>query len=67
MKTVKPYGGSEREIDWELVDHGVDFMKRQKAAGNRSSFTYRFPARTFRICRRSASRAHHTSASSAIL
>ena len=22
-----------REIDWELVDHGIDFMTRQKAAG----------------------------------
>ena len=31
---VKPYTEEvRREIDWELVDHGVDFMTRQKAAG----------------------------------
>ena len=28
-----------RNIDWELVDHGVDFMKRQKAA-NKPFFLY---------------------------
>jgi arylsulfatase A-like enzyme len=34
LKVVKPYTADvRREIDWELVDHGVDFMKRQKAAG----------------------------------
>jgi arylsulfatase A-like enzyme len=34
LKVVKPYTAEvRREIDWELVDHGVDFMKRQKAAG----------------------------------
>jgi arylsulfatase A-like enzyme len=34
LKVVKPYTEEERrEIDWELVDHGVDFMKRQKTAG----------------------------------
>jgi arylsulfatase A-like enzyme len=34
LKKVKPYTEEvRREIDWELVDHGVDFMKRQKAAG----------------------------------
>ena len=34
LKVVKPYTEEvRREIDWELVDHGVDFMKRQKAAG----------------------------------
>ena len=34
LKTVKPYTAEvRREIDWELVDRGVDFMKRQKAAG----------------------------------
>ena len=33
LKVVKPYTEEvRREIDWELVDHGVDFMKRQKAA-----------------------------------
>ena len=33
LRTVKPYTEEvRREIDWELVDHGVDFMKRQKAA-----------------------------------
>ena len=31
---MKPYTEEvRREIDWELVDRGVDFMKRQKAAG----------------------------------
>ena len=31
---VKPYTEEvRREIDWELVDHGIDFMTRQKAAG----------------------------------
>jgi len=31
---VKPYTEDVRRgIDWELVDHGVDFMRRQKAAG----------------------------------
>jgi arylsulfatase len=34
LKAVKPYTAEvRREIDWELVDRGVDFMKRQKAAG----------------------------------
>jgi arylsulfatase len=34
LKAVKPYTAEvRREIDWELVDHGVDFMRRQKAAG----------------------------------
>ena len=34
LKTVKPYTAEvRREIDWELVDRGVDFMQRQKAAG----------------------------------
>ncbi len=34
LKLVKPYTEEvRREIDWELVDHGVDFMKRQTAAG----------------------------------
>ncbi len=34
LKTVKPYTADvRREIDWELVDRGVDFMTRQKAAG----------------------------------
>ena len=34
LKVVKPYTEQvRREIDWELVDHGIDFMKRQKAAG----------------------------------
>ncbi len=34
LRSVKPYTEEvRREIDWELVDHGVDFMKRQKAAG----------------------------------
>src|SRR3954454_2122124 len=33
LKTVKPYTADvRREIDWELVERGVDFMKRQKAA-----------------------------------
>jgi arylsulfatase len=33
LKVVKPYTEEvRREIDWELVDHGVDFMKRQKTA-----------------------------------
>ena len=34
LRAVKPYTEEvRREIDWELVDRGVDFMKRQKAAG----------------------------------
>lgn len=34
LKPVKPYTQEvRREIDWELVDRGVDFIKRQKAAG----------------------------------
>jgi arylsulfatase A-like enzyme len=34
LKPVKPYTAEvRREIDWELVDRGVDFIKRQKAAG----------------------------------
>jgi arylsulfatase A-like enzyme len=34
LKVVKPYTEEvRREIDWELVDRGADFMKRQKAAG----------------------------------
>jgi arylsulfatase A-like enzyme len=41
LKAVKPYTAEvRREIDWELVDRGVDFMKRQKAAG-RPFFLYR--------------------------
>jgi arylsulfatase len=34
LRTVKPYTAEvRRDIDWELVDRGVDFMQRQKAAG----------------------------------
>jgi arylsulfatase A-like enzyme len=34
LKAVKPYTAEvRREIDWELVDRGIDFIKRQKAAG----------------------------------
>jgi arylsulfatase A-like enzyme len=34
LKAVKPYTEEVRRgIDWELVGHGIDFMKRQKAAG----------------------------------
>src|SRR5881409_674320 len=34
LRAVKPYTAEvRREIDWELVNRGVDFMKRQKAAG----------------------------------
>ena len=33
LQVVKPYTAEvRREIDWELVDRGIDFMKRQKAA-----------------------------------
>ena len=33
LKAVKPYTADvRREIDWELVDRGIDFMKRQQAA-----------------------------------
>jgi arylsulfatase len=40
LKMVKPYTAEvRREIDWELVDRGVDFMRRQKAAG-KSFFLY---------------------------
>ena len=31
---MKPYTEEvRRDIDWELVDRGIEFMKRQKAAG----------------------------------
>jgi arylsulfatase A-like enzyme len=34
LRAVKPYTAEvRREIDWELADRGIDFMKRQKAAG----------------------------------
>src|SRR5215211_1413683 len=34
LRMVKPYTEEvRREIDWDLVAHGIDFMKRQKAAG----------------------------------
>jgi arylsulfatase len=34
LKAVKPYTAEvRREIDWELVDRGIDFMRRQQAAG----------------------------------
>jgi arylsulfatase len=34
LRSVKPYTEDvRRDIDWELVEHGVDFMTRQKAAG----------------------------------
>ena len=34
LQVVKPYTAEvRRDIDWELVDRGIDFMKRQKAAG----------------------------------
>jgi arylsulfatase len=34
LRLVKPYTEEvRREIDWELVDHGANFMARQKAAG----------------------------------
>ena len=34
LTTVKPYTAEvRRDIDWELVDRGIDFMQRQKAAG----------------------------------
>jgi arylsulfatase A-like enzyme len=33
LKVVKPYTEEvRRNIDWELVERGIDFMKRQKAA-----------------------------------
>jgi arylsulfatase A-like enzyme len=34
LRAVKPYTEEvRREIDWELVERGIDFMMRQKAAG----------------------------------
>lgn len=34
LKAVKPYTADvRREIDWDLAERGVDFIKRQKAAG----------------------------------
>jgi arylsulfatase A-like enzyme len=34
LRTVKPYTAEvRRDIDWELVDRGVDFMERQRAVG----------------------------------
>ena len=33
LKAVKPYTAEvRREIDWELAERGIDFMRRQKAA-----------------------------------
>ena len=35
LRAVKPYTEQmRREIDWELVERGIDFMTRQKALGN---------------------------------
>ena len=46
LRTVKPYTAEvRREIDWELVDRGVDFMQRQQAAG-RPFFLYMAISRT---------------------
>jgi hypothetical protein len=40
LRTVKPFTPEVRaNIDYELVDKSIDFMRRQKAAGN-SSFLY---------------------------
>ncbi len=34
LKAVKPYTAEvRRDIDWDLVDRGIDFINRQKAAG----------------------------------
>ena len=34
LQQVKPYTEQvRRDVDWELVDRGVDFMRRQQAAG----------------------------------
>ena len=65
---IKPYTEEvQREINWELVDHSVDFMKRQKAAG-RPFFLLSAYLQTalFRTFRPSASRGHRASASSGI-
>ena len=68
LKAVKPYTEEvRRDIDWELVDRGHRFHAApERRPASRSSSTCRSPGRTFRTCRRSASRAHRASASSAI-
>ena len=45
LTVVKAYTEAvRREIDWELVDRGLDFMTRQKTAGNALLPLYaRFP------------------------
>jgi arylsulfatase A-like enzyme len=46
LKAVKPYTEEvRRNIDWELAERGIDFMKRQKAAG-RPFFLYLSISRT---------------------
>jgi arylsulfatase A-like enzyme len=43
LKVVKPYTEEvRRDIDWELADRGIDFMRRQKAA---SRMPYGSPVR----------------------
>ena len=67
LKAVKPYTEEvRRDIDWELVDRGIDFMKRQKAAG-KPFFLYLPISRThFPNLPSKRFEGHRASASSAI-
>ena len=67
LQAVKPYTADvRRDIDWELAERGVDFMKRQKAAGKQFFLYLPISRRAFPTFHRSASRAHHALVSSAI-
>ena len=66
LQTVKPFTEEVRaNIDNELVDKSIDFMRRQKAAGKPSSSTCRSPWDTHRTCLRRSSRESRGSATTA--
>src|SRR5215469_1737724 len=58
LRTVKPFTPEVRaNIDYELVDKSIDFMRRQKAAGKPFFSIFHSQWGTFRTCLRSNSRA----------
>jgi len=66
LQIVKPFTEDVRaNIDNELVDKSIDFMRRQKAAGMPSSSISPSLWGTFRTCLRNSSRANHGSATTA--
>ena len=69
LRTVKPYTEEvRRNIDWELVDHSIDFMQRARRRQANLSFSISLSQEhTFPICLPSVSREHRASASLAIL